>query len=410
MSSLRQAGSPHNLAALPDAADLTARRIEVHDLTLEGDCEEMAGVALGADARISIARHLDAMGVPRLSVLGNSPQPSEEEIANARAIVGLGLNARLSSFVKTSGEIDITARIGLWGTVILIGVNARFFPPGRDIDVVIEDARRMADRARSLGLHTSMMAMDTSRAAEEDVHRFVTACEDLVDEFVVCDSMGVASPWGFGRLVEQVRGWTQRPLQVHCHNHSGVGVANVLAAVRAGADIVHTCVNGWGEFAGQPALDEVAVALDMHLGIDSGLRLGGLTDLAHLVADAAGLPLPVNKPVTGPAAFAIPETEEIQEAFGMSAAMGDLDAALTFPPALVGNRALMSMGRKCSRHTIAYALARRGLTASDPVMDQIAAVVRATAAASGYYLMTENTFDALLASGGFKLSPASIRR
>ncbi|MEM6546846.1 MAG: hypothetical protein AAF713_03795 [Pseudomonadota bacterium] len=410
MSPLSQAGSPHNLVALPDAAGLAARRIEIHDLTLEGDCEEMAGVSLGADARIDIARRLDAMGVPRLSVLGNSPHPTEEEIASARAIVGLGLNARLSSFVKTSHEIDTTARIGLWGTVILIGVNTRFLPPGRDIGVVIEDARQMADQARGLGLHTSLMAMDTSRAAEEDVHRFISACEDLVDEFVICDSMGVASPWGFGRMVEQVRGWTQRPLQVHCHNHTGVGVANVLAAVKAGADVVHTCVNGWGEFAGQPALDEVAVALEMHLGIASGLKLDRLTDLAHLVADAAGLTLPVNKPVTGPAAFAIPETKEIQEAFGQCAAMGELDAALTFPPALVGNHALMSMGRKCNRQTIAFALARRGLTASETVMDQISAVVRATAPASGYYLMPEMAFDALLASGVFKVSPAAVRR
>ncbi|MEM9043999.1 MAG: hypothetical protein AAGC81_04835 [Pseudomonadota bacterium] len=410
MNPLISAGSPHNLAALPDAADLAARRIEIHDLTLEGDCEEMAGMFLGANARLEIARHLDAMGVPRLSVLGNSPRPTEAEIASARAIANLGLNARLSSFVKTSGEIDLTAQIGLEGTIILIGVNARFFPPGRDIDAVIEEACQMARRARGLGLHTSLMAMDSSRAAEEDVYRFVLACEDLVDEFVICDSMGVASPWGFERLVKKVRGWTQHPLQVHCHNHTGMGVANALAAVRAGADIVHTCVNGWGEFAGQPALDEVAVALEMHLGTSSGLRLKGLTELAQIVADAAGLDLPANKPVTGRAAFAIPETEEIQEAFGLCAAMGTLDAALTFPPALVGNRAQMSMGRKCSRHTITYALARRGLTASDDVKYQIAAVVRATAAAAnGYYLLPEKVFDALLASGAFEVTPVIDR-
>ena len=116
MSALTRAGSPHNLAALPDAADLARRRVQIHDLTLEGDCEEMAGIRLAPEARIEIARRLDAMGVPRLSVLGNSPQPTEEEIANAQAIADLGLKARLSSFVKTPEEIETTARIGLSGT------------------------------------------------------------------------------------------------------------------------------------------------------------------------------------------------------------------------------------------------------------------------------------------------------
>ena len=120
--------------------------------------------------------------------------------------------------------------------------------------------------------------------------------------------------------------------------------------------------------------------------------------------------LPVNKPVTGAAAFAIPETAEIQEAFGMCAATGDLDAALTFPPGLVGNRALMSMGRKCNRHTVAHALAVRGLSAGDAVMDQIAAVVRATALAqAGHYLVPDSVFDALLASGAFRVDLVAAR-
>lgn len=183
------------------------------------------------------------------------------------------------------------------------------------------------------------------------------------------------------------------------------GVANVLAAGRAGGDIVHTCVNGRGEFAGQPALDEVAAALEVHLGTTLGSRLEGLTEPGQFVADEAGLDLPFNRPVTGRAAFELPETEEIQEAFGRCAAMDALDAALTHPPALVGNRALMSMGCKCGRHTITFALARRGLTASDGVKDQIAAVVRATAAAaSGCYLLPEKVFDALLASGAFEVT------
>ncbi len=77
------------------------------------------------------------------------------------------------------------------------------------------------------------------------------------------------------------------------------------------------------------------------------------------------MPLPVNKPVTGPAAFAVPETEEIQEAFFGPAREGRLDEALTFPPGLVGNAAQMSSGRKCSTWTVAYGLLRMDLISQD---------------------------------------------
>ena len=193
---------------------------------------------------------------------------------------------------------------------------------------------------------------------------------------------------------------------MHCHNHTGVAVANALAAVRAGADIVHTAVNGWGEFAGQTALEELAVALQMHLGLSAGLRLDQLTGLSAYVAAAAGLPLPVNKPVTGAAAFAIPETEEIQEAFSIAAAAGELDAALTFPPAAVGNRVLMSMGRKCNRYTVAFALAELGLAASADELERIAEGVRRCAGRQrGHYLMAVDEFGSLLEEGGFAVSP-----
>ena len=403
---LSQHGSPFNFDVLGGAATRAGRPVAVLDLTLEGDCEEMAGMALASEARLEIARRLDELGVARLAVLGNSPRPAPDEIADAGRIAGLGLRAKVCSFAKTAEEIDTAADIGLWGTVILIGVNERFFAPGTTPRDVVDLGRRLTAHAKRRGLHTTIMAMDTTRANPLFVKSFLDGCADTTDEVVICDSIGVASPWGFERLVGLVRDWTRKPIQVHCHNHTGVAVANALAAVRAGADIVHTAVNGWGEFAGQTALEELAVALQMHLGLSAGLRLDQLTGLSAYVAAAAGLPLPVNKPVTGAAAFAIPETEEIQEAFSIAAAAGELDAALTFPPAAVGNRVLMSMGRKCNRYTVAFALAELGLAASADELERIAEGVRRCAGRQrGHYLMAVDEFGSLLEEGGFAVSP-----
>ncbi|MBB94870.1 MAG: hypothetical protein CML68_09740 [Rhodobacteraceae bacterium] len=397
MTRLSECGSLHNLGTLPD--DFAPREIQILDLTLEGDCEEMAGVGLSHDARLAIARSLDGLGVARIAVLGNSPNPTPGEIASAHAVAGLGLRAKLCSFTKSLPEIDTSARIGLWGTVILIAVNPAFFPTGRTGADIIAEARAMAGHARDLGLHVTLMAMDTTRADPAYVAQFLAQTEDLVDEFAICDSIGVASPWGFEALIRAAKGWTDRPLQVHCHNHTGMGVANTLAAIRGGADVIHSCVNGLGEFAGQPALEEIAVAIEMHLGLHTGLSLTRLTALSRLVEDVSGIAMPPHKAITGRAAFAIPETEEIQEALNAASIDGRLDEALTFPPAWVGNRAQMSMGRKCNRHTVAFALAERGLTAAPEVCDRIAAAVRASVAGrAGHVLLTPPEFDQLLAA------------
>jgi methanogen homocitrate synthase len=399
MSRLAECSSPYDRIV---NAGLAGRRIEINDLTLEGDCEEMAGIHLGRDDKIRIAEALAEVGVHRISVLGNSPTPTPDEIDDVREISRRNLPPPLSAFVKSPYEIGVAADLGLWGVVILISVNERFFSNGQTDESVIETAQELTAQAKLKGLHVALMAMDSTRARPEYLHHLVTETEASWDELVVCDSIGVASPWGFEHLVATVRGWTDKPLQVHCHNHTSMAVANAMAAVRGGANVIHATVNGFGEFAGQVPIEELAVSLGIHFGIDCGLDLERLTHLSRLVAEAAGVPLPVNKPVTGPAAFAIPETEEIQQAFFGPAREGRLDEALTFPPGLVGNAAQMSIGRKCSTWTVAYGLMRMGLEADQPTLETIARDVRAHAAEqSGYYLMSQDEFADMLRRGDY---------
>ena len=52
-------------------------------------------------------------------------------------------------------------------------------------------------------------------------------------------------------------------LSAHCHNDLGLAVANSLAAVQAGARQVECTINGIGERAGNAALEEIVMALDV---------------------------------------------------------------------------------------------------------------------------------------------------
>ncbi len=63
-----------------------------------------------------------------------------------------------------------------------------------------------------------------------------------------------------------------RPVGIHTHNDSGLGVANALAAVRAGAVQVQGTINGYGERVGNCNLTTVMPNLQLKMGIDLGSR------------------------------------------------------------------------------------------------------------------------------------------
>jgi isopropylmalate/homocitrate/citramalate synthase len=405
MSDLSRYGSLYNRLGEPATAR-RPRSVLIHDLTLEGDGEEMAGVRISTADRTAIARALSELGVPRLSVLGNSPMPSAEDIRSAEQIIALDLPAKLGSFVKTKEEIDLAARIGLWGVTILVGVNDALLPPGVTGADVIERSRALTSRAKEAGLHTCFMGMDATRTRPEFLQQVILALEPSCDEFTLGDSLGVIAPWGLRHLVELATAWTKLPIQVHLHNHTSMGVANALAATLGGAAIIQTTVNGMGEFTGLVALEEFAVAASLHLGVTTGVDLKGLQAVSELVANATGVRPHLQKPVVGRVAFCIPETEEIQQAYWGLAETGRLEEGLPYPPRLVSNSVHMSIGSRCNEYTVRYNLAVRGWTASPTTIERILRAVRERAAAAeGYYLMSEAEFADLLEQGGYELSP-----
>ena len=405
MTDLSGYASPYNWKSDYVTQSQKPKQVEFQDLTLEGDAEEMAGVTISEANKLELARRLVELGITRLAVLGNSPRPSERDIRVAEKIVDLGLPARFGSFVKTEEEIRLTASIGLQTVSILVWVNDTLLPPDVDGKQVIDKARRCTALAKELGLHTCFMAMDAARTRAVFLEEVIKAVEPTCDEIAIADSVGVASPFGFRYLIENVAAWTSKPLQVHCHNNASMAVANALGAVMGGATILHTTVNGLGEFAGLLALEEVAVALSMHLGLSTPVKFEKFTDLSKFVAEITGVKNQLHRPVVGEHAFCVPETEEIQQALFELSQVGLLSKSLTFPPELVGNRFKMAIGRRCNEFTVRYNLWAQGFEASPETIAEIVRAVREHCGdGDGYYRMSEEEFMELVTSQGYPLT------
>jgi len=93
---------------------------------------------------------------------------------------------------------------------------------------------------------------------------------------------------------------------VHCHNDLGLATANTLAAIKAGASHVEVTVGGFGERAGNAALEEVVFLLSAwgeRYDVSHGIRLDEIGRTARLFNSLTGVRSHPNKPIIGQCAF-----------------------------------------------------------------------------------------------------------
>src|SRR3989442_13403826 len=92
-------------------------------------------------------------------------------------------------------------------------------------------------------------------------------------------------------------------LSVHCHNDFGLAVANSLAALEAGVEVPHTCVNGLGERSGNASFEELVMALEVLYGPKTRIDVSPLAEVSKLVGQLSGVPIALNKAVVAGNSF-----------------------------------------------------------------------------------------------------------
>jgi 2-isopropylmalate synthase len=136
----------------------------------------------------------------------------------------------------------------------------------------------------------------------------LAAAESGASTVVLCDTNGGLLPWWLGEVVAAVAAALpdEVVLGIHTHDDGGCGVANTLAAVRAGARHVQGTINGYGERVGNANLCTIVPDLQLKMGYACvpPARLAELAELAHYVAEVANLPPDSHQPYVGSSAFA----------------------------------------------------------------------------------------------------------
>jgi len=349
--------SPYNFVPEVRNELLLPPRVQIHDATLR-DGEQTPGVVFSVDDKIKIAMKMDEIGVDRIEA--GMPAVSPQDAEAIKEISRLGLKSKIFTFARAmKQDIDMALECGADGVIIEVPIG---YPKlttqfGWTWEDVFKKSRDVINYAREQGLYAVFFPYDTTRARPSDLENLCKAVmnESPPDSIGIVDTMGCATPEAIKYMVRWVKEMTGLPIEIHTHNDFGMGVATELAAVTAGAEVVHSCGNGLGERTGNAALEELMLGLDLLYGYDTGYRLDKLPELGAMLAELSNIPIARNKPVLGSGNF-------IRESgIGIQYVMNDPLVMFGTHPALTGRSGEVVLGKKSGKASIIYKMGELGL-------------------------------------------------
>lgn len=290
----------------------------IYDTTLR-DGTQQVGVALALHDKLRLLARLDAFGVDYVE--GGWPGSNPKDAEFFRAATQMALACRLVAFGSTRrAETAVEEDRGLAATVAsgtqsvcIVGKSWPLHVREALGTTPDENLRMIAESVRYLKAHGMEVIYDAEHffdgVADDAPYALETvaaAAEVGADWVILCDTNGGSLPEHVGRWTAEVVGRLRCRVGIHTHDDGGLGVANTLAAVAAGATQVQGTLNGYGERCGNANLCTVIPTLALKLGHDLRCtpHLDELTPLARFAAEVCNLPTTPGAPYVGPNAFA----------------------------------------------------------------------------------------------------------
>jgi 2-isopropylmalate synthase len=298
----------------------TEPKITLYDTTLR-DGAQGEGIHFSLADKLRIAQRLDAFGMDYIE--GGWPGSNEKDIEFFREAKKLKFrHARLAAFGSTrraNTPVEKDAQVALLleaGTpVVTLVCKASKLHVTEVLRTTLEENLAMIrDTIRYLVANGREVIFDgehTFDGYKEDA-AYTTACYQAADEagaayLVACDTNGGSLPSEIADISRQLLGTLKKAkLGIHTHDDCGLGVANALAGIEAGAAQIQGTVNGYGERTGNCNLiTSIAnLQLKMNRRVLSDDKLAELRDLSLFVDEVANQRPSGRAPFVGSAAFA----------------------------------------------------------------------------------------------------------
>ena len=367
---------------LDEPEPLTNKRVLLDDETLRDGLQSPTVSDPPIDDKIHLLHLMEDLGIQMLDIglPGAGPRAYADSLALAHEIARSGLSIRPNCAARTTIQdidpiLDIAQKTGVTidAATFLGSSMIRQYVENWTMDDLMRRTEEAVTYAIKRGVPVMYVTEDTTRAFPETIKRLYTAAINYgARHIVLTDTVGHATPAGARALVRFVIDEVVRPsgedilISWHGHNDRGLSVMNSLAAVQAGADVIHGCALGIGERVGNTPMDQVLVNLKLLGAIDHDLLK--LKEYCEAASRACRVPIPPGYPVFGSDAF--------RTATGVHAAAvikafkkGDAELADTVysgvPSHLFGLEQIIDIGPMSGKSNVIYWLEKRGIQATD---------------------------------------------
>ncbi|GAB4135271.1 MAG: citramalate synthase [Ignavibacteriales bacterium] len=294
-------------------------KIELFDTTLR-DGTQGEGVSLSIQDKLLITQRLDDFGIDIIEGGWPGSNPKDEEYfqkvkslkLNHSQICAFGSTARSPKAIDTDVNLNklIQAETPF---VSIFGKTWRFhslkslgLQDDENAELILNSVGFLKNYGRKV-IFDAEHFFDGFKDDKEFAMKMLNAAEQAgADVIVLCDTNGGSLPNEIFEITSFVKSKLNKPIGIHCHNDSELGVANSLSAVQAGAVHVQGTINGVGERCGNANLCSIIPNLSLKMKLDSNVNknLSQLTAISNFVYELMNLNPNSRAAFVGKSAFA----------------------------------------------------------------------------------------------------------
>jgi 2-isopropylmalate synthase len=322
-------------------------KVRIYDTTLR-DGSQGEGISYSVTDKIRIARELDLLGIHYIEGgwPGSNPKDMEFYLAMAKKplksaqLVAFGSTRKAGSCARHDHNLKAMlksqARIATvfgktWNLHIIDVLKTTL---EENLNMIKDTVAFLVEKGITV-FYDAEHFFDAYQANREYSLKCLLCAQDLGAKAIcLCDTNGGTLTSKVQAIIKEVRPQIKVMLGIHCHNDADLAVANSLAAVEAGADIVQGTINGYGERCGNADLVPIIANLKLKMRIDciTDDKLKELSRVSHFISEISNMKQRNDQPYAGSSAFAHKGGVHI------NAVMKNPKTYEHIEPALVGNR------------------------------------------------------------------------
>jgi len=338
------------------------KKIYIYDTTLR-DGSQTEGIAFSCKDKVNIAKKLDSFGIDFIEGGWPFSNPKDKEFFDFFKKNPLK-NSKLVPFASTAHPANPAAKDK--NLISLIDCDTEYVTIfGKSWDLHVKEVLRISldDNLRIISDSVKFLRKKGKKVFYDAEHFFdgyknnpeyalktlAAASEAGAEQLILCDTNGGMLPFQVEEAACAVKSkLSVKEFGIHCHNDSGLAVANSIVCAGKGCTHIQGTINGYGERCGNADLVPIMSILQLKMGykVISPEKMKELLHLSHYVSEVSNMAHRDNYPFVGASAFAHKAGIHIDAVIKNQSAYEHVD------PSLVGNKRRFVVSELAGKSTL----------------------------------------------------------